>query len=201
MSLTIKQAFEALSDACAAGMKNPFFVMRRLKDSFADVASKVDGGGDKVTVTPITDSGTKIATIKVNNTTSELYAPDSSSTYSTTEHIIGKWIDGKDLYELVVELNNPTSSSVNYDTFTIVSLTDYNIGEVVQAFGTWKRKISETGAFTAPIGYYEAVQGGALVKGSIRFNTANNLQYSFIVPSGQTVPYAQIIIRYTKVET
>lgn len=41
MSLTIKQAFEALSDACANGMKNPFFVMRRLKESFADVASKI----------------------------------------------------------------------------------------------------------------------------------------------------------------
>ena len=80
MSLTIKQAFAALSDACANGMKNPFFVMRRLKESFADVADKVvDASGDKVTVTPITDSGTKIAEIKVNNTTSELYAPTSDA--------------------------------------------------------------------------------------------------------------------------
>ena len=27
MSLTIKQAFEALSDACANGMKNPFLIL------------------------------------------------------------------------------------------------------------------------------------------------------------------------------
>lgn len=107
MSLTIKQAFAALSDACANGMKNPFFVMRRLKESFADVADKVvDASGDKVTVTPITDSGTKIAEIKVNNTTSELYAPDGGSQdYSTTEYVIGKWTDGKTLYEKVITFN------------------------------------------------------------------------------------------------
>ena len=78
--MTIKEAFEALSSACAKGMKNPFFVMKRLKESFADVADKVvDASGDKVTVTPITDSGTKIAEIKVNNTTSDLYAPASDA--------------------------------------------------------------------------------------------------------------------------
>lgn len=111
MSLTIKQAFEALSDACANGMKNPFFVMRRLKESFADVASKVvDASGDKVTVTPITDSGTKIAEIKVNNTTSNLYAPSALHNYSTTEHVVGKWIDESDLYEITVEVTSVSSN-------------------------------------------------------------------------------------------
>ena len=80
MSLTIKQAFEALSDACANGMKNPFFVMRRLKESFADVASKVvDASGDKVTVTQTVTEGTEIGSIKVNNDTTKLYAPASDA--------------------------------------------------------------------------------------------------------------------------
>lgn len=104
MSLTIKQAFEALSDACGAGMKNPFFVMRRLKESFADVASKVvDASGDKVTVTQTLTEGTEIGSIKVNNATTVLYAPaGGSQNYSTTEHIVGKWIDNSDIYEITI---------------------------------------------------------------------------------------------------
>ena len=83
MSLTIKEAFEALSDACAKGMKNPFFVMRRLKDSFADVADKV-----------------------------------VDDVYSTTEHVVGKWIDGSDVYEKVIDvgtLPSATSKSVPHN--------------------------------------------------------------------------------------
>lgn len=111
MSLTIKQAFEALSDACANGMKNPFFVMRRLKESFADVASKVEAGGDKVTVTQTLTEGTEIGSIKVNNDTTKLYAPAGSSgqNYSTNERVIGKWIDGTtDVYEKYFNITSYT---------------------------------------------------------------------------------------------
>lgn len=108
MSLTIKQAFEALSDACAKGMKNPFFVMRRLKESFDDVASQVvDASGDKVTVTQTVSEGTKIGSIKVNNNTTDLYAPQGgSSSYSTDEHVVGTWIDGSPLYEKTIAVDN-----------------------------------------------------------------------------------------------
>ena len=124
--MTIKQAFEALSDACAKGMKNPFFVMKRLKESFADVASKVvDASGDKVTVTPITDSGTKIAEIKVNNTTSELYAPKISRDYSNTPHVIGKWIDGTtDIYEV-------TYDDIAYTDISLESLSYSRAVEII----------------------------------------------------------------------
>lgn len=40
--MTIKEAFEALSSACAKGMKNPFFVMRNLSQNFANVADKIE---------------------------------------------------------------------------------------------------------------------------------------------------------------
>lgn len=114
MSLTIKQAFEALSDACANGMKNPFFVMRRLKESFADVASKVvDASGDKVTVTPITDTGTKIAEIKVNNTTSDLYAPKATVTQTVTEGTEIADIDGTKIY---APTGGGGGGGINYST-------------------------------------------------------------------------------------
>lgn len=120
MSLTIKQAFEALSDACANGMKNPFFVMRRLKESFADVASKVvDASGDKVTVTQTLTEGTEIGSIKVNNNTTTLYAPAGGSgglDYSTTEQDTGlKWIDNKSVYVKTIIAAGP-SGNLEIDT-------------------------------------------------------------------------------------
>ena len=106
MSLTIKQAFEALSDACANGMKNPFFVMRRLKESFADVADKVvDAGGSEVTVTPIVTEGTKIATITVDDVESDLYAPNASVSQTITEGTEIAEIDGTKIFA-------PSSSGV-----------------------------------------------------------------------------------------
>lgn len=137
MSLTIKQAFEALSDACANGMKNPFFVMRRLKESFADVASKVvDASGDKVTVTQTLTEGTQIGSIKVNNDTTVLYAPAGGSggiDYSTDEKDTGlKWIDGKSIYQktIVIRENNVdkfTKSGSNYVNVLPSNIDWFNI--------------------------------------------------------------------------
>lgn len=53
-----------------------------------------------VTVTPAINSGTKIADISVNGVNKELYAPGGGGVvYSLTEHIVGKWLDGRDIYE------------------------------------------------------------------------------------------------------
>lgn len=74
--MTIKEAFESLSSACAKGMKNPFFVMRRLKESFADVADKVvDAGGSVVEVEAELTEGTEIGSITVDGEETVLYAP------------------------------------------------------------------------------------------------------------------------------
>lgn len=117
--MTIKEAFEALSSACAKGMKNPFFVMKRLKESFADVADKVvDAGGDTVTVTPIVESGTKIAEIAVNNVTKELYTPVLTPlhVYDEDEHLVGRWFHdniAEDVYEITKDLSNISTDGDN----------------------------------------------------------------------------------------
>lgn len=116
--MTIKQAFEKLTAVTAAAMKNPFFVMRKLHDAFADIADKVEGGGggSTVEVTQVVSTGTKIATITVDDTPTDLYAPAASSQdYSTTERVVGKWIDGTtDVYE---------------KTYTFTTASDNNITE------------------------------------------------------------------------
>ena len=124
--MTIKEAFQKLTMVCGAALKNPFFVQRNLHDAFADIAENiVDASGDKVTVTPITDSGTKIAEIKVNNTTSELYAPKISRDYSNTPHVIGKWIDGTtDIYEI-------TYDDIAYTDISLASLSYSRAVEII----------------------------------------------------------------------
>lgn len=136
--MTIKQAFEKLTAVTAAAMKNPFFVMRKLHDAFADIADKVEGGGggSTVEVTQVVSTGTKIATITVDDTPTDLYAPASSSQdYSTTPRIIGKWIDGTaDVYEVTYDVNNLTFSGQSC---------------TIDANFTDKLVISYTGAVTA----------------------------------------------------
>lgn len=79
--MTIKEAFQKLSKVTNAGVKNPWFVIRNLGQTFADVADKIEGGGgggSTVEVVPILESGTKIATISVDDDDYDLYAPAGS---------------------------------------------------------------------------------------------------------------------------
>lgn len=132
--MTIKEAFEKLTDVTAAAMKNPFFIMRKLHSAFADIADKIEGGGggSTVVVTPIVESGTKIATITVDDVDSDLYAPNVAvvqtvtagtkigsvagtdlyaplDVYSTTDTIIGTWNGNKNVHRVIVNLSEDLS--------------------------------------------------------------------------------------------
>lgn len=136
--MTIKEAFEKLTSVCAAGMKNPFFVMRKLHDAFADIADKIEGGGgggSTVEVTQIVSTGTKIATITVDDTPTDLYAPnvsvvqtvtegtkigsvagtdlyapaDAGDVYSITDTVIGTWNGNKNVHRVIVNLSESLS--------------------------------------------------------------------------------------------
>ena len=125
--MTIKQAFEKLTATTAAAMKNPFFVMRKLHDAFADIADKiVDSGGSTVTVEAVLTEGTKIATVTIDGDDTDLYAPASNSQdYSPTEHVIGKWIDGTtDVYEKTIAYT-PESSISGKTAVASISNTEF----------------------------------------------------------------------------
>lgn len=133
--MTIKEAFEKLTATTAAAMKNPFFVMRKLHDAFADIADKIEGGGggSTVEVTQVVSTGTKIATITVDDTPTDLYAPNVSvvqtvtegtkigsvagtdlfapnpvipgDDYTGTDTVIGSWFGTKSVHRVVVTLS------------------------------------------------------------------------------------------------
>lgn len=93
-----------------------------------------------VDVTQIVSTGTKIATITVDNVPTDLYAPAGSAShiYSTTEQVIGKWIDNKDLYEVTVSMDNPTAGSSGSCTYIevpySVNFIDYGELENVSVY-------------------------------------------------------------------
>lgn len=67
------------------------------------------GMGSNVSWNQIETVGTKIAEIDINGTTTDVYAPNGGSSghdYSTTEQVVGKWINGKPLYEITYEANS-----------------------------------------------------------------------------------------------
>ena len=81
--------------------------------------------GSTVEVTQVVSSGTKIASVKVDNNTTDLYAPASDIIYSTTERKIGKWIDGSDMYQKVVQYT--PESSITTGDHTIADVTGLKI--------------------------------------------------------------------------
>ena len=81
--------------------------------------------GSTVEVTQVVSSGTKIASVKVDNETTDLYAPGAMHNYSTTEHVVGKWIDGTtDVYEKTIVY---TPESAITGNATIADVTGLNI--------------------------------------------------------------------------
>ena len=68
------------------------------------VNANPSSGGDTVTWTQLQTTGTKIAEIDINGTTQNVYAPNGgggggSVNYSTSEQVIGSWIDARPVYQ------------------------------------------------------------------------------------------------------
>ena len=81
--------------------------------------------GSQIEVTAIQESGTKIATITIDEEATDIYAPTSEVIYSTTERKIGKWIDGSDLYQKVIEYT--PESSITTGDHAIADITGLKI--------------------------------------------------------------------------
>lgn len=153
--MTIKEAFEQLSATVKKGMKNPFFVMRNLSEKFGEIADNVvDAGGDKVTVTQTLTEGTEIGSIKVNNNTTVLYAPNASAgggyNYSTNEVNTGrKWIDGRDIYSkcfnnVTVKQTQDAQLSVPYSNVIAVNCFGPAIASGFQSIPVVRATMADT---------------------------------------------------------
>lgn len=80
------------------------------------------GGGSTVEVTQIVSSGTKIATITVDDVGTDLYAPNGGSSsvdYSTDEVKIGTWVDGSDLYQKTLVVTSGLTDAGSIDVSSL----------------------------------------------------------------------------------
>ena len=199
MSITIKQAFEKLAMVTGAALKNPWFIGRNLSQTFADIADNiVDGGGSEVEVTQVLESGTKIASISVDGESTDLFAPaGASQNYSTTERVVGKWIDNSDLYEVTVSVDNPQTSTSGSSTYLEIPYSaddiDFAMLESVSIFDA-----TDSRWYYLPFQRIQSsesinIQGMALANGSyaltIHWITAGNT-YS--------ITKVRYVLRYTK---
>lgn len=99
-----------------------------------DLKKKIQaGGGSEVTITPALESGVKIADYAIGSDEGSLFAPSNMHSYSTTEHIIGKWIDGTtDVYECTFYL-----ASASTEDAQVGDLSELNVGTVIEGNGVF----------------------------------------------------------------
>lgn len=126
--------------------------------------------GSSVEVTQVVSSGTKIASVKVDNETTDLYAPDGKINYSETEQNTGlKWIDGKDIYVKTISGTSTTDTGISkeYAIVKMDTLYEYNVSDSAFIGNGAYMGISSTGSAN-PLLYiekgttnYEITRGGS----------------------------------------
>ena len=78
------------------------------------------------------------STIRVVQNSNNISLASNANEYSTTETVIGTWIDGKPLYRKVIKVTSIDSANNNYDVaISISNLNEIvNIGGVIKITGT-----------------------------------------------------------------
>lgn len=100
------------------------------------------GGGSTVTITPTLSSGTKIADYSIDGVSGSLYAPSGgggggSHTYSTTEQIVGTWIDGRSIFEKVFYIENGINISNSWSALPSSITSELsNVSVFINGFAT-----------------------------------------------------------------
>ena len=110
--------------------------------------------------------------------------------YSTAEKVVGKWIDGKDLYEKTFSL----STSMTSGTYSQLDISSLNIDKFVSAEGVFNRIVSNL-VFWYKFGGYE----GSSYYSNIRYDSSSKT-LDYIVGFGMSESCNEqiITIRYTK---
>lgn len=116
----------------------------------------------------------------------------ASDNYSTTETVVGQWIDGKPIYRIVLETTIPTCKTNGTAVNTIYSY-DSNIDVVTSI-----RAIYYKGNMYYWTSEYTAVSGSGIVSSPVYYNTTSR----GIIMSNNSIGWndskAYVILEYTK---
>ena len=109
--------------------------------------------------------------------TSESGGGGSSHTYSTTEQVVGTWVDGKPIYEITIEL----------PSYVTISNTDWtSIGILASSLNV--NKFIHCTAYTSTGTCWEAINV-ANINGNIALTAWRN---------GDTINVDAVVLQYTK---
>ena len=113
--------------------------------------------------------------------------------YSTDEQVIGTWIDGKPLYQKVLDYNSTVvNARVDHDvsSLNIETLVDYR-GWAQRITGSSEKYIFKDG--------YVLTSGGYTYSFYVRYYaTGKQIQTTLTLPSGESTDRQVVIIKYTK---
>lgn len=111
----------------------------------------------------------------------------TNQNYSTTEQVVGTWIDGKPLYQIVISATAPTVSTSGS---WVASHTAHNIANVDLIYVKEAIDITSTETFTLPF----ITNAGYVIKATVTTTevalTSNN--------SGFSAHEFKVILNYTK---
>ena len=91
------------------------------------------GGASSAAGVSFDNTGTGLAATNVQTALGEL---DARSKYSTTKQKIGKWIDGRDVYRLVIDFEEAILCSSQTWAITTIAAADLNIDTLINAYGS-----------------------------------------------------------------
>jgi len=113
----------------------------------------------------------------------EYVGGDSGYTYSTTEQVIETWIDGKPLYEKVLEVNSPNGNG------TLADLSSYSIDTMVNI--RWLLYTSTGDIIYGSSSYYQVIQVYFTISSGLIKMDYNNASWAISRPM-------KVVIQYTK---
>ena len=112
--------------------------------------------------------------------------------YSTTETVVGQWIDGKPIYRIVLETTIPTCVTNGTAVTTIYSY-DSNIDVVTSIRAIYYRENNYYWSSG-----YTAVSGSSIVSSPVYYNTTSRGIIMANNSTGWNGSKAYVILEYTK---
>ena len=134
------------------------------------------------------------STIRVVQNSNNISLASNANEYSTTETVIGTWINGNPLYRKVIEVASIDSAKNNYD----VAISISNLNEIVNIGGTIK--ISGTNTYKPITTIYtdDSSAVGSIYSFSVYAITDSYISLSYGNWWKEIFDKAYIILEYTK---
>lgn len=114
--------------------------------------------------------------------------------YSTTEHLVGTWVDGKPIYEVTVRIDSPQYNTTDY----VDAMTINNVDVCISTSSTWYRTLSGMTFYYSAVGMICPEKASTSYQLGTRFRKdISKVQY-FNAGYNQQMQTVWITTRYTK---